>query len=374
MADAERLSLRHPGGTTTIYVGREVLEPARGPVAKWLDGRTVFVVTSKRVRKLHLERVQPLLEPAARVEVMEVPEGEAAKSLEVAGELWNRMLNSGGKRDSRLVTLGGGTVGDLGGFVAGCFLRGIEYLQMPTTLLAQVDAAIGGKTAVDLPNGKNSVGLFYHPAMVISEIGFLSTLPKEEVRAALAEVVKKALLLDRRLLEQVEKNLDSLLAGDPAALEPVVLAAARAKVRVVERDPSEGDQRRILNFGHTLAHALESTLGYEGLRHGDAVAYGMLFALRLARREGLDESVAQRFRSLLERFSLPPLPEVRGELLLEAMGRDKKVREEGLVWVLPVAVGEGKMVSGIPEAEIAAELASFLEDPWAASAGRVGAA
>jgi len=179
-------------------------------------------------------------------------------------------------------------------------------------------------------------------------------------------VVKKALLLDRRLLEQVEKNLDSLLVGDPAALEPVVLAAARAKVRVVERDPSEGDQRRLLNFGHTLGHALESTLGYEGLRHGDAVAYGMLFALRLARREGLDGAVAQRFRDLLERFSLPPLPEVEMDSLLEAMGRDKKAREEGLVWVLPVAVGEGKMVAGISEEEVAAELKAFLEDPWAA--------
>jgi len=131
------------------------------------------------VGKLHLEKVQPLLEPAARVEILEVPEGEAAKNLEVAGELWNRMLNSGGKRDSRLITLGGGSVGDLGGFVAGCFLRGIEFLQMPTTLLAQVDAAIGGKTAVDLPSGKNTVGLFHHPAMVISEIGFLATLPKK---------------------------------------------------------------------------------------------------------------------------------------------------------------------------------------------------
>jgi 3-dehydroquinate synthase len=369
MSEAERLSLRHPGGTTTIYIGNEILEPARGQVSKWVEGRRVFLLTSPTVRRLHEESIRPLLETASHLEVLEVPDGEAAKNLDVAGGLWRKMLAAGGKRDSRLVTLGGGSVGDLGGFVAGCFLRGIEYLQFPTTLLAQVDAAIGGKTAIDLEGAKNSVGLFHHPAMVVSEIRFLETLPPEEIRAALAEVVKMALLLDRLLLEQVERQLPALLAGDLKALEPVVLAAAKAKVRVVERDPSEGDQRRLLNFGHTLGHAIESVLNYKGLRHGEAVAYGMLFALRLAKREGLEEGVARRLSELLRQFQLPPLPALEVKALMKAMGKDKKAKEQGLVWVLPLAVGAGKMIPGILPQVVRAELKAFLEDPWTLPAG-----
>ena len=298
-----------------------------------------------------------------------MPDGEEAKSLEHAGRLWCEMLAAGGKRDSRVIAFGGGSVGDLAGFVAGCFLRGVEYLQQPTTLLAQVDAALGGKTAIDLGATKNSIGLFHHPALVVSDVDLLATLPRDEVRSALAEVVKTALILDPLLLERVERDLDRLLDADADALQPVVLATARAKLRVVERDPREGDQRRLLNFGHTLAHAIESVLEYRGLRHGDAVAYGMLFATRLAEQNGLDAPVAERLRRLLRRFGLPSLPTLDAEALLEAMGRDKKALENGLVWVLPAAVGEGKMVRGVEPAEVRQHLEAFLEDPWAAAAG-----
>jgi 3-dehydroquinate synthase len=346
---------------------------ALASVGALVEGRRrVAIVSQAGIAEHYVEAVRAGID--APTDVLLIGDGETNKSLATVDELCRGFARGGLLRGDAVVALGGGLVGDTAGFAAAVYHRGVDVAQVPTSLLAMVDAAIGGKTAVDLAKGKNTVGLFHHPTMVISEIGFLATLPKAEVRAALAEVVKTALLLDRRLLEQVEKNLDSLLAGDPAALEPVVLATARAKVRVVERDPTEGDQRRLLNFGHTLGHALESALGYERLRHGDAVAYGMLFALRLARREGLDDAVARRCRALLARFSLPPLPKVRGELLLEAMGRDKKSREEGLTWVLPLAVGEGKMVSGIPEAEVAAEVEAFLADPWAAPEGRSGAA
>jgi 3-dehydroquinate synthase len=359
----QRLSLRHPGGTTTVFVGRGVVEASRPSFTKWLTDRLVFLVSSPRVLELHGDAIQELLAPAETVVTLTAPEGEEAKSLEVAGRLWAEMLESGGKRDSRLVAFGGGSIGDLGGFLAGCFLRGIEYLQLPTTLLAQVDASLGGKTAVDHGATKNSIGLFHHPALVLSEIAFLSTLPKGELRAALAEVVKMALLLDPLLLEWVERDLDKLLAGDPAALEPVVVASAKAKMRVVERDPEEGDQRRLLNFGHTLGHALEVALGYGDLRHGEAVAYGMLFALRLAERRGLEKPVAERLRRLLARFDLPALPPVDPDELMEIMGRDKKAKRGGLVWVLPVAAGEGRMVPDIEPEEVRRELEDFLRDP-----------
>ncbi|HTQ81543.1 MAG TPA: 3-dehydroquinate synthase family protein, partial [Thermoanaerobaculia bacterium] len=330
----------------------------------WLAGRTVFVVTTPRVLALHGHRLADLERAAARWVVLQVEEGEPAKTVATAERLWNAMLAAGGKRDSRLLAFGGGSVGDLGGFVAGCFLRGIDFLQVPSTLLAQVDAAIGGKTGVDLPGGKNTVGLFHHPRQVIADTALLSTLPRGEVRSGLVEVVKMAALLDPPLLGRVEEELPALLAGDPAALEPVVAAAAAAKIGVVLRDPTEQGDRRLLNFGHTLGHALESAAGYSGLRHGEAVAYGILFVLRLAARRDLGLDLAPRLYDLLARFELPPLPPADPEELLAHMARDKKAHEGGLTWVLPAALGEGRMVEGIGREEVLSELQTFLRAPF----------
>jgi len=360
-----RLTLRHPSGETAILAGHGALEAAREELIGWLAGRTVFLLTTPRVRELHGERLGPLAEAAARWVPMEVPEGEEAKSVATANRLWNEMLREGGKRDSRLLAFGGGSVGDLGGFVAGCFLRGIELVQIPTTLLAQVDAAIGGKTGVDLADGKNTVGLFNHPYRVVEETAFLATLPREELRSGLVEVVKMALLLDPGLLERVEAELPRLLTGDPETLAPVVAGAAAAKIGVVERDPVENGERKLLNFGHSLGHALEAELAYRGLRHGEAVAYGILFALRLAADRGLDPTVAGRMRELLHRFELPPLPSLDAATLIGYMRRDKKARESGLAWVLPAALGRGEIVEGLAFDVVEARLRGFLEDPWA---------
>jgi len=359
-----RLALRHPTGSTPVLVGEDALAAARPLLEEWLAGRTVFLISTPRVLGLHGERLAPFRQAAARWVVLEVEEGEAAKTVESAGRLWNEMLAAGGKRDSRLVAFGGGSVGDLSGFVAGCFLRGIPFIQVPTTLLAQVDAAIGGKTGVDLPGGKNTVGLFHHPAMVVCDTSVLSTLPREELRSGLVEVVKMAALLDPDLLDRVESGLGRLLAGDRERLGPVVAAAAAAKIGVVERDPDEQGDRRLLNFGHTLGHALETACGYAGLRHGEAVGFGLLFALRLALRRGLDPAVAERLRTLLGRFGLPPLPrDLDPRELMALMARDKKAREAGLTWVLPVALGEGRMVEGIGGPEVEEEIRQFLKAP-----------
>jgi 3-dehydroquinate synthase len=364
-----RLTLRHPAGVTPIDVGDRALTAARQDLAAWLAGRTVFVVSSPSILALHGGRLEELRPAAARWVVLEVEDGEAAKTVATAGRLWEAMLAAGGKRDSRLIAFGGGSVGDLGGFVAGCFLRGIPFVQLPTTLLAQVDAAVGGKTGVDLPGGKNTVGLFHHPARVVSDTAVLPTLPRGELRSGLVEVVKMAALLDPALLAAVEEGLEPLLAGDPAALEPVVAAAAAAKIGVVERDPEEAGDRRLLNFGHTLGHAIESACAYGGLRHGEAVGYGILFALRLALRRGLDPVFAGRLAGLLGRFDLPPLPPLDPAGLLDLMSRDKKARESGLTWVLPAALGEGAMVDGIGMAEVREELDGFLRDPFSLPAG-----
>jgi 3-dehydroquinate synthase len=349
-----------------VVAGHGALDAARRDLAAWLAGRTVFVVTTPRVHELHGRRLAPLAETAARWELLEVPDGEEAKSVATANRLWNRMLETGGKRDSRLLAFGGGSVGDLGGFVAGCFLRGIGFVQLPTTLLAQVDAAIGGKTGVDLPGGKNTVGLFNQPFQVIEETALLATLPREELRSGLVEVVKMALLLDPALLERTEEELPRLLEGEAEALGPVVGGAAAAKIGVVERDPMEKGERKLLNFGHTLGHAIEASLGYQGLRHGEAVAYGILFALRLAEIRGLPPEVSRRMRDLLVRFDLPPLPPLDPSALRAHMGRDKKARESGLVWVLPTALGRGEVVADLELDRVERELLAFLRDPWAA--------
>jgi 3-dehydroquinate synthase len=364
MSAVERLSLRHPAGETPVFVGVGALSAAGEALASWVRGRTLFVVTTPRVAALHGERLAAARDAALRSAVLAVPEGEAAKTAERATALWQEMLERAGKRDSRLLAFGGGSVGDLGGFVAGCFLRGIEFAQAPTTLVAQADASIGGKTAIDLPAAKNAVGLFHQPALVVADTALLATLPRRELRSGLAEVVKMAYLLDPELLARVESDLDRLLGAEAEALAPVVVAAARAKIRLVEADPVERGARRLLNFGHTLGHALEAAAGYQGLAHGEAVAYGMLFALRLARRRGLAPQDAGRLRGLLGRLELPPLPAASPEALAAAMAGDKKARESGLPWVLPEALGRGRVVEGIAAREVAEELDRFLAAPF----------
>lgn len=369
MSDWAEFELRHPHGVTPIVVGPGALVGCAPRLESWLRGRSLFVVTSPRVLDLHGQRLEPLRALAAGSTVLTVPEGEAAKTAAEASRLWAALLAAGGKRDSRLMAFGGGSVGDLAGFVAGTFLRGIEFCQLPTTLLAQVDAAIGGKTGIDLPAAKNAVGLFHHPRFVVCDPEVLGTLPREELRSGLAEVVKKAFLLDPSLFERLETDLDALLTGEVEALTPVVAAAARAKAAVVTADPGEQGGRVVLNFGHTLGHALETVLGYRGLRHGEAVAYGMLFATRVALARGLAAEAAERLRRLLARCDWPDLPEVAAAELCAAMAHDKKAREAGLRWVLPTALGGWRLAEEVPVGEIADLLPSFLADPWAPAPG-----
>jgi 3-dehydroquinate synthase len=367
---SERLRLRHPGGETPIVIGEGALAGAAGDLAAWVSGRSAFAVTTPTVRRLHGEALEPLAGAARGWHWLEVEEGEAAKTLDAAAALWRQMLRAGGKRDSRVLAFGGGSVGDLAGFVASCFLRGVAVAQLPTTLLAQADAAIGGKTAIDLPEAKNSVGTFCHPDWVVGDTQWLSTLPREQIRSGLAETIKMAALFDASLLALIERDFEALLSGLASALAPVVAGAARHKIGVVERDPAEGGERALLNFGHTLGHALEAAAGYRapaagGLLHGDAVAWGMLFAIRLSRRRGLPAHEAARLRDLLRRLGPPPLPAAAADDLEVWMSRDKKAREGRLDWVLLAGMGRGRVDSAFSPAEIGRELRGFLADPWA---------
>lgn len=359
MAESETLELDHGAGVTRLAIGRDE-EWLRGQLADWVADRTVFVITSGPVWELHGQRcLTPLEETTKLWKRLEVPDGEAAKSPAVAEDLWRRMLASGARRDSRVITFGGGSVGDLGGFVAGTFMRGVELCHVPTTLLAQVDAAIGGKSAVNLPEAKNSVGVFCHPDRVVSATDLLETLPARELGAGLVEVIKMAALIDLQLFERLEGSVDGLLKPGSGGWVPVVAAAQRAKAGVVERDPRESGERRVLNFGHTLGHAIEASLDYGVMLHGEAVAWGMRFAIDLASARGLDPSFAHRIDSLLETLSIPPLPALSAPRLMDLAGRDKKADREGIGWVLPTGPGEWEFTHLEP-GETLARLEQFL--------------
>jgi len=355
--------LRAGGSATRHRIGAGALAAAADELAAELRGRTVFLVTDETVRGLHGDRLAGLEAVCRALRPILVPAGEAAKQVEVADSLWRAMSEAGGKRDSRVIAFGGGSVGDLAGFVAGTFLRGIDWIQLPTTLLAQVDASIGGKTALDLPEAKNAVGLFHHPRLVVADTDLLATLPPEQVRSGLVEAIKVAALLDPELLARIERDRAALLAGEAAALAPVVAAAARLKAGLVERDPDERGERALLNFGHTLGHALEAEVGFGRLLHGDAVAHGIRFALRLSLLEGGDPAFARRLAALLDALGVPPLPPLEAAPLLARLERDKKGREGGLTWVLAASAGEGRLAAGLPPERVAGELAAFLTAP-----------
>lgn len=356
------LRLRHPGGETPIVVGDGVLSDATAGLVDWVAGRRIFVISSAPILELHAGALEPLSRRAAHWQVLEVQDGEEAKSVGVVADLWDRLLGSGAKRDSRVIAFGGGSIGDLAGFAAGCYMRGLDYVQLPTTLLAQVDAAIGGKTAINLAGAKNSVGLFKHPDLVVADTGLLGTLPLEELRSGMIEVVKMAILSDPQLYSVLETELDELLGGDSAQLAPVVAAAARGKVEIVEKDPTEKGERMLLNLGHTLGHAVEAALDYHTLRHGEAVGYGILFAVRLGARRGLPTAAASRIAGLIERFELPPLPALDPEALLRRIGRDKKVGEDAWRWVLPLDVGQCEIVRDLDASDVRRELEAFLTE------------
>ncbi|MCZ6506938.1 MAG: 3-dehydroquinate synthase [Acidobacteria bacterium] len=355
----ERCELCHGDGVTELSVGsgQGLISAELRP---WVADRVVFVVTAAPIRRLHGDCLSDLGAAARQWTVLEVPDGEAAKTPEVARDLWHRILEAGGRRDSRVLTFGGGAVCDIGGFVAGTFMRGIELSHVPTTLLAQVDAAVGGKAAINLAAAKNSVGVFHQPQKVVSSTDLLSTLPPRQLRSGLVELIKMAMLLDGELLAAIERDLERLLVADASTWVPMVACAQRAKAGVVERDAREAGERRVLNFGHTLGHAIETAQGYDGLLHGEAVAHGMLFALQLAERRGLDPALGRRLAALLARLEVPPLPQdLRAEELMEHAGRDKKANRDGVVWVLPTGLEAWEAVPLSP-AEVAAELASFL--------------
>jgi 3-dehydroquinate synthase len=309
-------------------------------------GRKMAVVTNPLVKKLYGERlISGLKSVGFLVMSIEVPDGEQSKSLDWANSIYTALLINSFDRKSALVALGGGVIGDLTGFAAATFMRGVPFIQVPTTLLAMVDSSVGGKTGVNHPMGKNMIGAFYQPRKVLMDLGCLRSLPREEFLAGMAEVIKYGVIRDAAFFDYLEKNREKILALEPEALEYIVRRSCEIKAEVVAKDERESGLRAILNFGHTVGHAIETAESYT-LRHGYAVAIGMVYASRLAHKTGLcDASVTERVEALVKAYGLPTdlstlsrRPSVAG--LMDTMQIDKKAEAGKVKFVLPKKIGE----------------------------------
>lgn len=324
-----------------IFIGPDLIDQLGNLAAKRLTSQELLVVTDETVGAIYLARALESLEAAGfRAATAVIPAGESSKDLSRAGKLYDVALEAGLDRRSAVVALGGGVVGDLAGFVAATYLRGVAFVQVPTTLLAQVDSSVGGKVGVNLPRGKNLVGAFHQPVLVVADVSSLKTLGTREFSAGLAEVVKHAIIADRGLFEQLEADVRGIRNLNPPLLAEIVERNCRIKASVVQEDEREDGRRAILNFGHTLGHAIEKAAGYGRFLHGEAVAVGMPAAARVSAALGVlqEPDLVDRLEALLQAFDLP----IRATGLdpvqvLEAMEFDKKGR---LRWVLPAAVGE----------------------------------
>src|SRR5271170_1804275 len=347
-----------------VFVGRELL-PTLGSRVTRIAGKKnqrVFVLTSPEIWSLWAE---PLLESFTHGDpptVLFLQPGEEHKRLRNVERLAEQLADCHADRSSLLVAFGGGIVGDLGGFLAAIFMRGIDYIQVPTTLLAQVDSSVGGKTGVNLQAGKNLVGSFHHPLAVFADSEVLQTLPPRELRAGLFESIKAGIIRDPKLFTFMERNVETLLARDPKAIEYVVAASVKMKAEVVGIDELESGLRMILNYGHTLGHAIEAATRYKMLLHGEAVAWGMIAATRLGlARKIVTQAQASRIENLI--FAYGPLPALRlpVDRLLDAATRDKKNRSGVRRFILPAGIGNAVVVEHVTDSELYNAAESMLE-------------
>jgi 3-dehydroquinate synthase len=324
-----------------IYVGSGLLaQTGRWLRENGLSGKLV-IITDPRARKLYGDALnQGLTKDGFSVTTLLVPEGEEQKSLETAGRLYHELTNCYAERTTPILALGGGVIGDLAGFVAATYLRGVPLIQIPTTLLAQVDSSIGGKVAVDHGQLKNKIGAFYQPRLVISDIDTLKTLPSNELANGLAEVIKSAAIRDKKFFAFLETNLDRIKSLDESALEETVFQTARIKAEVVAKDERDVGLRNILNYGHTIGHAIETISDFK-VEHGKAIAIGMLAAARISNKMSiLDKNDLGRLKGIIEKAGLPTeMPDLEIEKIIQAMKHDKKVLRGKIRFVLLKSIG-----------------------------------
>ena len=314
-------------------------------------GNQALVVTNAAVAGLYLPQLRRCLVGVDQVDVVEIGDGETFKTLATYAAILDALIEKRHNRSTTVVALGGGVVGDVAGFAAATYQRGVGFVQIPTTLLALVDSSVGGKTAVNHPAGKNLIGAFYQPRAVIADVGVLATLPEREFRAGLAEVIKYGIIADATFFAWLESHIDDLLNRDPASLVHAVRRSCEIKAEVVADDEREQGRRMILNFGHTFGHAIEAVTAYERFLHGEAVAAGMVMAMDLSVRLGRSsDRDAKRARRLIERSGLvAEALDVDEEAMLDAMGMDKKVMDGRLRLIVCDGIGAVSVASDVPE-------------------------
>lgn len=349
--DLLQVDVELPRQSYAIHIGTAILDRLVTISASQAGAQHAVLVTDSNVKSLHADSVaDSLREAGLRVDVLVIEPGESSKSLGVAGQLWEDLLATGADRTSLVVAVGGGVVGDLAGFVAATYARGIQFLQVPTTLLAQVDSSVGGKVGINLPAAKNMVGAFWQPAGVICDTQTLSSLPDRQFSAGLAEVVKYGVILDESFFAELEDNADAIWSREATILRRVVARCCELKAEVVGQDEREtSGLRAVLNYGHTFCHAIESLTGYGQFLHGEAVSIGMLCASRLAVSMGrIDSALTDRQQQLLTRFHLPvAMPSLDPDQMIEAMQHDKKSQHGRLRFVLPCQLGRVELVEDV---------------------------
>ena len=342
-----------------IHIGAGLLGRAGALLAPRLASRRVIVVTNPVVAGHWLPTLRDgLAATGIESQLLEIPDGETHKNWEMLHDIVSRLLEMRAERSTTVLAFGGGVVGDLAGFAAAICQRGMPFIQIPTTLLAQVDSSVGGKTGVNHAAGKNMIGAFYQPAAVLIDIDCLQTLPDRELSAGLAEVIKTGVIRDAGFFAWLEANVERLLAREPAALEYAVGESCRIKAEIVAADEREAGDRALLNFGHTFGHAIEAALGYGAWLHGEAVGAGMVIAAEVSRLRGtLPASDAQRLRLLIERAGLPvappPMPLARW---MELMARDKKVAAGAVRFVLLDGLGHAVVAGDVSTKDLGAAL------------------
>jgi 3-dehydroquinate synthase len=342
-----------------IYIGENLLANPQ-LLTSHILGRQVCIVTNQTIAPLYLSALTEALADY-QVDTLVLPDGESFKTLATVNDIFDKLLTARHNRTTTLIALGGGVVGDMTGFAAACYQRGVGFIQVPTTLLAMVDSSVGGKTGVNHPLGKNMIGAFYQPRCVIADTLLLQSLPPRELSAGIAEIIKYGLISDYPFFEWLEDNLDALLRGDREALAYAVERSCKNKADVVAQDEHEGGVRAILNFGHTFGHAIETAQGYGNWLHGEAVAAGMVMAADLSWRRGaITEPDLERIKTLLERAKLPVKApaDMTPDQFKQLMGVDKKILDGRLRLVLLEAMGQAIITSEVEPALLAQTFAA----------------
>ncbi|MBI3583290.1 MAG: 3-dehydroquinate synthase [Nitrospinae bacterium] len=334
----------------SIYMGKGLLPECGNRIKNIKTGKKIVVITNPAVNKLYGDTLKNSLTGAGFiVNFVEIPDGEEYKTINTAVKIYDRLIDIKMERESPLIALSGGVTGDITGFVAATYLRGVPYIQIPTTLLAQVDSSIGGKTAVNHPRGKNLIGAFYQPKAVFIDIDTLRTLPKEEILCGIAEIIKYGIIRDRDFFEYLEDNIKKLINLNEDILIHSIKRSCEIKADVVSKDERETDLRAILNFGHTIGHAIESLTNYKKYRHGEAVAIGMVYAARLSLESGFcSNKDYDRVVNLINAAGLPTaISGLNTNAVIDSLYLDKKVKEEKIRFILMNGIGSTEIYSDI---------------------------